>query len=125
MRCLRSTGDDELWMLKLNSTVLHLDEAKWLHWTSRVAARICRRHAEPRNYERLTRAEVTHVLVKNGMQEGGMHAQLVGHASAGVATSLAWAAAVMCEQRLLEVRLPELAGPGGGSAGQAGRNACR
>ena len=38
-----------------------------------------------------------------------MHAQLVGHAYAGVATSLARVAAVMCEQRPLEVRLPELA----------------
>ena len=46
------------------------------------------------------------MLVKSGMQERGMHAQLVGHEPAGVATSLAWAAAVMCEQWPLEVWLP-------------------
>ena len=33
----------------------------------------------------------------------------MGHAYAGVATSLTRVAAVMCEQRPLEVRLPELA----------------
>ena len=75
--------DDELWVLELNSAVLHINEAKWLHWTSRVAARICRRHAKPGNYEHLTRTEVTRMLEKSGMQEGGMHAQLVGHAYAG------------------------------------------
>ena len=39
----------------------------------------------------------------------GMHAQLAGHAYAGVAASLARAAAGMWCERPLEVRLPELA----------------
>ena len=38
-----------------------------------------------------------------------MHAQLAGHAYAGVAASLARAAAGMWCERPLEVRLPELA----------------
>ena len=63
--------DDELWMLKLNSAVLHIDGTKWLHWTSRVTARICRRHAKPGNYERLTRAAVSRMLEKSGMQKRG------------------------------------------------------
>ena len=43
MLCVSAVDrDDELWVLKLNSAVLHIDKAKWLHWTSRVAARICR-----------------------------------------------------------------------------------
>ena len=95
--------EDELLVLKLNSAVLHIDDVKWLHWTSRVAARICRRHAKPGNYEGLTRAKVTRIL------EERMHAQLVRHAYAGVTTCLARAAAVMCDQRPLQVRLPELA----------------
>jgi hypothetical protein len=101
--------DDEVWVLKLDSAVWLVDKAKWLHWMGRVAARICRYHARPGNYERLTRAKVTRVLENCGMQEGEMHAQMVGHAYAGVAAGLAGAAAVMCRERPIEVRLPELA----------------
>ena len=61
------------------------------------------------NFERLARAKVMRMLEKRDMQERGMHAQLVGHAYAGVAASLARAAAGMCCERPLEVRLPELA----------------
>ena len=47
------------------------------------------------------------------MQEGGVHAQLVGHMYAGVAAGLAAGlardAAVMCRERPIEVRLPEFA----------------
>ena len=36
--------DDEDWMLKLDSAVQHIDETQWLHWTGRVAERICWYH---------------------------------------------------------------------------------
>ena len=61
------------------------------------------------NYERLTRAKVTRVLEKCDMQEEGMHAQMVGHAYAGMAAGLARAVAAMCNRRPIKVRLPELA----------------
>ena len=49
------------------------------------------------------------MLEECGMQEGEMHAQMVGHAYAGVAAGLARAATSMCNKRPIEVRLPELA----------------
>ena len=101
--------EDEDWMLQLDSAVLHINETKWLHWTGRVAENICRCHARPGNYERLIRAKVARVLEKCGMQERGVHAQMVGHAYAGVAAGLARAATSMCNKRPIEVRLPELA----------------
>ena len=101
--------DDEDWMLKLDSAVRHIDETKWLHWTGRVVERICRYHARPGNYERLTRAKVTRVLEKCGMQEEGMHAQIVGHVYAGLAVGLVRVVAAMCNRRPIKVRLPELA----------------
>ena len=48
------------------------------------------------------------MLEECGMQEGEMHAQMVGHAYAGVAAWLARAAAEMSRERSIEVRLPEL-----------------
>ena len=60
--------EDEGWMLRLDSAVRHIAETKWLHWISRVTVRICRYHARPGNYERLTRAKVTHLLEECGMQ---------------------------------------------------------
>ena len=101
--------DNEIWLIKLDSAVRLVDEVKWLHWTDRVAARICGRHAKRGDYyERLTRAEVTRVLEECGIQEGEMHAQMVRHAYAGVAVGLARAAEEMCREGPIEVRLPEL-----------------
>ena len=92
--------DDEIWLIKLDSTVRLVDEVQWLHWTDRVEARICGRHAKRGDYyERLTRAKVTRVLEKCGMQEGEMHAQMVRHAYVGMAAGLARTATQRCVGR--------------------------